>query len=74
MLLQTFAHTLVVFSVTVGRPAVVIAHKLETFDIFSITCTTAIKQVQAEELAAVSRGFLEHHCGSQDAVDRPVFK
>ena len=74
VLLQTFAHALVVKSVAVGRPSVKKAHKLETFDIFSITCATAIKQVQAEELAAVSRGFLEHHCGSQDAVNGPVFK
>ena len=74
VLLQTFAHALVVPSVAVLWSSVVIAQKLETFDVFSVACATAVKQVQTEELAAVSRGFLEHHCGGQDAIDRPVFK
>ena len=74
VLFQAFTHTFVAPSVTVLWSSVEITQQVEAFGVFGITSSAAIEQVQTEELAMVLGCSLENNCGSQHAVDWPVFK
>ena len=74
VLLQAFTHTSVAPPVTVLWSSVEITQQVEAFGVFGITSSAAIEQVQTEELAMVLGCSLENNCGSQHAVDWPVFK
>ena len=74
VLLQAFTHTFVALPVTVLWSSVEITQQVEAFGVFGITSSAAIEQVQTEELAMVLGCSLENNCGSQHAVDWPVFK
>ena len=74
MLLQAFTHTFVAPSVTVLWSSVEITQQVEAFGVFGIASSTAIEQVQTQELALVLGCPLENNRGSQHAVDWPVFK
>lgn len=71
---QTLAHALVTLSVAVRRTSVVRSQKFEAFRVFSVAGTATVEQVQAKPLTVILRGFLEHDCGGQHAVDWSVFK
>ena len=64
MLRQTFAHALVVTSVTVFWSSVEKAQQVEAFGVFGIASSAAIEQVQAQELALVLGLLLENDRGS----------
>lgn len=75
MLRQTLAHTLVRFAIAVFRaPVVASRRRFHAFIVHGIASTAAVEHVQGQELASVQGRLLEHNCGTQHAVDWPVFK
>ena len=60
MFLQTLAHALVVFSVTVFRASIVISERFQAFIVQGVASSAAVKQVQTQIRALVFWFPLEH--------------
>ena len=74
MLLQAFAHALVSVTIAELGTTAITSNRFHAFSIDSIAGSTTVELIERQELASISGSLLEHHCRSQNAVDRRVLK
>ena len=67
-------HALVGFTIAILWAAVERSNSIHTFFVHSVAVSTAIEQIQAQELTFVQGISVEDDCGGQDTVDWHRFK